>query len=202
MAHRMATTSETLTGTRALTTSEARQYLVWHLDPGGADRQVTLPTETSMTGQLLHIFNTADAAENITVAASNGTTFVGSVAQGADALLACDGTSWRMRDKRRQRVLAETLAADRILTAAEVITNDVIALDPGGSARNVDLSATTTVAGYSFLLINTADAAEAITVRLTSGGATVATVEQSEHALLTCFSATAGSWVGMVSKAT
>jgi len=103
---------------------------------------------------------------------------------------------------RRSRVLTETLGADRVLTAAEVADSYIIALDPGGAARNVDLPVTTALAGQEFIIINTADAAETITVRLTAGGATVATVDQNEHARLVCYSATAGSWVGSVSKAT
>jgi len=104
---------------------------------------------------------------------------------------------------RRSRVLTETLTGARVLTAAEVSDNLTLALDPGGAARNVDLPATSTdLAGQEFVIINTADAAEALTVRLTGGGATVATIDQNEHAILRCFSATAGSWVGMVSKNT
>ena len=104
---------------------------------------------------------------------------------------------------RQSRVLTETLAAAKVLTAAEVADNYIYAVDPGGAARNVDLPATSAaLAGQEFVIINTADAAETLTVRLTAGGATVATIDQNEHARLTCFSATAGSWVGMVSKAT
>ena len=104
---------------------------------------------------------------------------------------------------RQSRVLTETLTGARVLTAAEVADNYIYAVDPGGAARNIDLPATSAaLAGQEFVLINTADAAEAITVRLTAGGATVATVEQNEHVRLTCVSATAGSWVGMVSKNT
>lgn len=104
---------------------------------------------------------------------------------------------------RQSRVFTETLTAARVLTPAEVTDNYILVLDPGGAARNVDLPATSAaLAGQEFKIINSADAAEALTVRLTAGGATVATVDQNEHAVLTCFSATAGSWVGMVSKAT
>lgn len=103
---------------------------------------------------------------------------------------------------RRARVLTETLTGARVLTAAEVAANYILALDPGGASRNVDLPATTTLAGHQVKIVNTADAAETLTVRLTGGGATVATIDQNEHAELTCFSSTAGSWVGSVSKAT
>jgi len=104
---------------------------------------------------------------------------------------------------RRSRVFTETLAAARVLTPAEVADNYYIVLDPGGAGRNVDLPATSAdMAGQEIVIINSADAAETLTVRLTAGGATVATIDQNEHARLICFSATAGSWVGAVSKNT
>jgi hypothetical protein len=99
-------------------------------------------------------------------------------------------------------VLSETLTGARVLTEAEVKSYAMWAVDPGGAARNVDLPATTNLAGHQFTIINTADAVEALTVRLTGGGATVATIEQNEHAVVRCYSSTAGSWVGMVSKNT
>jgi hypothetical protein len=90
-----------------------------------------------------------------------------------------------------------------VLTGAEVLKSSVIAFNTGGASRNVDLPATSyLLAGVQFTLINTAGAAETITLRLTGGGATVATIDQNEHAIVTCYSATAGSWVGSVSKST
>lgn len=102
----------------------------------------------------------------------------------------------------KMAVLAETLTGARVLTDAEVKNYGYIVLDPGGAARNVDLPATTNVAGHSVTIINSADAAEALTVRLTSGGATIGTIDQSENATFICYSATAGSWVAQVGKAT
>lgn len=102
----------------------------------------------------------------------------------------------------KMAVLAETLTGARVLTEAEVKNYGYIVLDPGGAARNVDLPATTNVAGHSVTIINSADAAEALTVRLTAGGATIGTIDQSENATFICYSATAGSWVAQVGKAT
>ena len=202
MAHRMSVKSETLTTTRTLSVSESRAYYGWVLDPGGADRTVVLPTETLMSGQLLHVQNSADAAECLLLVASDTTTVVSRLPRGDDAVLLCDGTTWRCRDRRRLCVLTETLANHRVITAAEVVANPIVAFDPGGAARNVDLPVTTALAGVQFTIVNTADDAEPLTVRLTGAGATVATIEQSEHAVFTCYAATAGAWVGAVSKAT
>lgn len=102
----------------------------------------------------------------------------------------------------KQLVLSETLTGARVLTEAEVKNYGVWAVDPGGAARNVDLPATTNLAGHEFEIHNLADAAEAITVRLTGGGATVATVDQNESVTVRCYSSTAGSWRGSVWKNT
>lgn len=95
-----------------------------------------------------------------------------------------------------------TLTGALVLTEADVRNHTMIPLDPGGAGRNVDLPATTNLEGHEFTIINTADAAEDLTVRLTGGGATVATISQSEHAHFVCWSSTAGSWRGSVSKNT
>ena len=102
----------------------------------------------------------------------------------------------------KETVLSETLTGTRVLTAAEVQTNGIIAFDPGGAGRNVDLPATTNLAGQRFVIVNTADAGETLTVRLTGAGATIATVDQNENATLICHNSAAGSWVAQVGKAT
>lgn len=203
MAHKTVLKTETLTGTRTLTAAEGVKYYAFHLDPGGADRTVVMPSETLLSGHAVVLANTADGTEYLTVVASDTTTVVGYLAPGDRAEFICSGTLWSARDRRRGLVLTETLAGARVLTGAEVLKTAVMALDPGGASRNVDLPATSyLLAGVQVTLINTADAAETLTVRLTGGGSTVATVDQNEHVILTCYSATAGSWVGSVSKAT
>lgn len=74
----------------------------------------------------------------------------------------------------------------------------VQALDPGGGARNVTLPASPKVGDW-FLIINTADAAEIITVQNSAGvGLTPAiTPTQSESALVVYINATLG-WRGFV----
>jgi hypothetical protein len=77
------------------------------------------------------------------------------------------------------------------LTGAYVIPSKdappVMCLDPGGSNRNVDLPAVTAAdKGLTFIIVNTADAAEVITVRTSAGaGLTPAcTPTQNETAVL------------------
>lgn len=76
----------------------------------------------------------------------------------------------------------QTLAAALQLTDNDP---DYLAIDPGGSARNVDLpEATAANNGRTFLIYNSADAAETITVRVYGGGTTVGTVAQAKAAIV------------------
>lgn len=95
----------------------------------------------------------------------------------------------------RLRSRTETLAADLTLTIDDP---PLLFLDPGGSGRNVDLPSEATSDGLRFTLVNTADAAEIITVRDSGGsGLTPAiTPTQNETAVLWCDGTT---WRGTVS---
>ncbi len=67
-------------------------------------------------------------------------------------------------------------------------------LDPGGSARNLDLPAEADSDGLVFVVANTADAAEIITIRNDAAG-TICTPTQSETAIVFCNGVL---WVGLV----
>lgn len=83
--------SEALSGNKALTHNDTRMQF---LDPGGSARDLTLPAEEESAGLEFLIFNTADAAEAITVKDDGGATVL-TIAQNEGAFLACDGTAWR-----------------------------------------------------------------------------------------------------------
>lgn len=95
MAHPMAAAAaETLSGTRTFTTAEVQQYAFWSLDPGGAGRNVVMPSESANTGQVVYIHNSADAAEVLTIKASNGSTTICTPTQAETAIVWCNGTTW------------------------------------------------------------------------------------------------------------
>ncbi|MHA1571128.1 MAG: hypothetical protein ACTSWM_04855 [Alphaproteobacteria bacterium] len=105
---------------------------------------------------------------------SDGLTDFGGVGDGAD----------------RHMVLKNTIS-DVTLTGALVLTTlyrNVLRIDPGGSARNVDLPDVATSDGVNFEIVNTADASEALTVRdsVTDGSATVVEIAQNEKATVYC----------------
>lgn len=89
-------------------------------------------------------------------------------------------------------VNTETLAGAKVLVASDAPLQN---LDPGGAGRNIDLPAVTDMAGATFIIKNTADAAEILTIRLASAGATVATPTQNETAIVYCDGTT---WHGLV----
>lgn len=88
----------------------------------------------------------------------------------------------------------ETLAANRTITAAELLANTVFTFDPGGSGRNVVLpNASSSYKGQMVFIANAADAAEVLTIQADS--ATVCTPTQNETALVVC---TGVKWYGLV----
>ncbi len=84
----------------------------------------------------------------------------------------------------------ETLAADKTMAASDDFLQ---VLDPGGAGRNVDLPAE--AEGLAYAIVNTADAAETLTVREDAGATTIATVAQNERAICYCDGPT---WHGFV----
>ena len=84
--------TETLAATKTLVCDDA-YYQV--LDPGGAGRDVVLPVEAASKGLSFHIRNSADAAEVLTIKASDGSTTVCTPTQNEAAVVSCDGTTWR-----------------------------------------------------------------------------------------------------------
>ena len=89
----------------------------------------------------------------------------------------------------RQRVA--TLAAHDTLT---VTSAPIQVLDPGGAGRNVTLPAEAQSEFLGYVIVNTADLAEALTVK-DDGGSTVVTIGQNESGVVHCDGTT---WRGMV----
>lgn len=77
----------------------------------------------------------------------------------------------------------ETLAANKTLT----ITHEQIQYyDPGGASRNVLLPAEASSAGLFFIIVNTADAAENLTVKEDSDTTTIGIVARYESRVFVC----------------
>ena len=74
---------------------------------------------------------------------------------------------------------AKTLAAGLTLTRGD---STYLAIDPGGSARNVDLPAP--VDGGYYFIANKADAAENLVIRQADASTTLVTLNQNDSAIV------------------
>lgn len=92
----------------------------------------------------------------------------------------------------RLRAIVQTLTGT---TAMDADMPPLIFYDPGGAAREVDLPPE--AKGLFFIIVNTADAAEAITVKDDSGVTTVASVAQAEIGVVFCNGTTWNAFVGV-----
>ena len=100
-----------------------------------------------------------------------------------------------------QHTLTETLTGARVITAAEFSNYEVFDFDCGGASRNVDLPAgAAALAGQQIIVRNSSDAAETITLRLTSGGTTIATIDQNESALVHSNGTVAPTFLAVIMK--
>jgi len=92
---------------------------------------------------------------------------------------------------RNQSTNTETLTGNKTLTAADA---RIQVLDPGGAGRTITLPAEAQAAGLDFIIHNSADAAEVLTIK-DDGGGTVCTPAQNETAYVFCDGT---SWRGIV----
>jgi len=171
---------ETLAATRVILTSDPA---IHHLDPGGASRTVTLPTEVAGMGYPITVKNTADADEKLNVYEDTDTTIQAVVGAGMTGVFRSDGTSWHVSfpGDIRGAVNIETLAGTHVLTAT---SPKFQTLDPGGAGRDVTLPvAAIALTGLEFRIANAANAAEALTVKDTS---TIVVIDQNEIGILWC----------------
>ena len=170
----------TMTGEVALTNLSQP---IQSLDPGGADRDLLLPTEASSPGYTFWVTNRADAEEDIIVKEDSDTTIIGVVSAGQTGVFFNDGTAWEfVQTGDRYSVNRQTLAGNLTLVAQSARTQ---VLDPGGAARDVTLPAIASGAGVGvyFLIANIADALENITVKNT-GGTAIGTLGPNQTALV------------------
>ena len=77
----------------------------------------------------------------------------------------------------------ETLSGTKVLTAADAY---IQILDPGGSARELDMPSGTGTQGGRCVVVNAAAASEAITVKQSDSSTTVVVIDQNESAELVC----------------
>ena len=66
------------------------------------------------------------------------------------------------------------------------IERNILVVDPGGASRNLDLPPEADSDGMFLIIVNSADAAETLTIRNDANDKTVATIGQNEEAIAVC----------------
>lgn len=122
----------TLSGALTLTRSHAQFGAI---DPGGASRDVTLPT--AVDGEFFVGRNTADGASENLVIKTPAAVTLSTVPPGGTVIVACEGTTWF--------VLFESWVSDTLAerTAAAGVTVDGVLLKDGGVVTTGALTAGT-----------------------------------------------------------
>jgi len=132
---------ETLAAGRTLTIVDQRFQ---NLDPGGASRDVTLPSEDPNAGAWFWIINGADAAENLVIKDDGGSTIV-TIQQSQAGIVVNSGTAWK--GFAFQSTAAGTLQADGTVAGATSqaqdfgsngVKADVVAESTGAAGVTVD----------------------------------------------------------------
>ena len=153
------------------------------LDPGGADRTVTLPAEETSNGLWFQVYNSADADEVISINNDAASLRV-ALGRGDSALLVCDGLGWGVAQLTRASHVADLgeLASNLTLDA---YGPKILRIDAGGSARDVTLPAEALSTGVTFTIYNISSGAEDLVLK-DDGASTIETVSQNEFAVVGC----------------
>lgn len=146
------------------------------LDPGGADRTVTLPEADGNTadGAAFFVRNTGSQGEELTIQDSTPTTVV-VLGAGEAARVRSSGSAWLVVEfhpavepaQLRLGVQSRTLTGDLVLVAFDQ-KHQVI--DPSGASRAVTLPAAADAAGKVFEILNNAEDEEALNITITGLG--------------------------------
>ena len=129
------------------------------LDPNGAARNVTLEAEASSEGMSRHIYNSADAAENLVILDDSPAT-VATLRAGEEGEFYCDGTVWNLI-----RVIPALSTIPGASTVADGTTvADAIALPAGTSSvypvtaaddtKGVKLTVSDQITGRTIMIVN------------------------------------------------
>ena len=103
---------ETLSGALTLNQKSADWQI---LDPGGSSRVVTLPPEEVSEGRVMHFYNAADAAENITIQ-NDAAGSLGVINPGGSAAVVCKATTWSVAGALSQASLPVTGFKQAVVT--------------------------------------------------------------------------------------
>ena len=110
---------------------------------------------------------------------ARGQTALMTLLSGATSLLALKSEAITCADN-HTLLVSGTAAANQT-----VITSNVLLIDPAGSGRNITLPAEASSTGLFLLIFNTADGAEALTIK-DDGGTDIIVLDQNQHGIVFC----------------
>ena len=110
---------------------------------------------------------------------ARGQTALMTLLSGATSLLALKSEAIACADN-HTLLVSGTAASNQT-----VITSNVLLIDPAGSGRNITLPAEASSTGLFLLIFNTADGAEALTIK-DDGGTDIIVLDQNQHGIVFC----------------
>lgn len=181
--------TETLSGARTWALSDG---FYGALDCGGASRTLTLPSEADAAQGAFVFRNVSDRSDELLTIVDDAAGAVTTVPTGGLVVLYCTGAAWQVihRNTNLQRLARSRTASDTVTLS--VADQRIQVIDPGGAGRNVVLPAEADMVGDFFTIVNSADAAETLTVQDNDATTTVLTIAQNFGAH---FYSTGGAWV-------
>lgn len=84
--------TETLSANKTLVVAD---YAAQWLDPGGSDRDITLPAEAASESVMFLILNDADGAGEDLVVKNDAAATIATLGPGMSGIFSCDGTDWK-----------------------------------------------------------------------------------------------------------
>lgn len=138
--------TETLSANKTLVVAD---YAAQWLDPGGSDRDITLPAEAASESVMFLILNDADGAGEDLVVENDAAATIATLGPGMSGIFSCDGTDWKWESESGWYYDSvngsEKIINDAWIRAANYAGTDVINMLKVNVDDEIDVGATLVV---------------------------------------------------------